>query len=73
MAVYQKKCICCKEQGHSAEECPKDPNFRSAFDLSDEEERLKQGIADSKKLLSDSQIITIKMLSELTKVKNMKS
>ena len=34
------RCNCCKEKGHDAEQCPRDPNIKTAGDLSEEEERL---------------------------------
>lgn len=68
----QLKCTCCKDIGHMAEECPKDPNIRQAYDPDEEEDRLNQNMKLSKKLLADSQIVTIRMLSELARDKEAK-
>lgn len=64
------KCLCCKEYGHQPEECPKDPNFRSNFDINEESVRLINNMREKKKLNSDSQILTLKMLTELSKSKH---
>ncbi|CAG9333621.1 unnamed protein product [Blepharisma stoltei] len=42
------KCSSCKEIGHRAHECPKDPNIRSALDAVDEIDRI-DGIKSRKK------------------------
>lgn len=34
------KCQCCKEIGHSTDNCPRDPNFRIQHEIKDEEERV---------------------------------
>ena len=34
------RCLCCKEKGHDAESCPRDPNVKNIEDLSEEEQRL---------------------------------
>jgi hypothetical protein len=47
------KCMCCKEFGHPAEECPRDPNFRSAFNILDEEERVEHKV-DGKRVNQDA-------------------
>ena len=38
--MYNAKCFCCKEKGHDAESCPRDPNIKTLQDMSEEEERL---------------------------------
>ena len=37
-----QKCPSCKEYGHKPFECPKDPNYRSKFDLAEESHRLEK-------------------------------
>lgn len=64
----QIKCMCCKEFGHMAGECPRDPNYRSQFNIVDEDVRVEHK-KDAKKLHQDSQVLTLKMLSELSKNK----
>ena len=60
--------MCCKEYGHDAQQCHRDPNFRNQFDfdIEDEDERL-ENLTDIKKLNSDSQGLTMKMLQEFAK------
>ena len=60
--------MCCKEYGHDAQQCHKDPNFRNHFDfeIEDEDERL-ENLTDQKKLNSDAQGLTMKMLQEFAK------
>ena len=67
----QIKCMCCKDYGHYAEECPKDPNIRQAYDAEDEDLRLENK-QDNKKFLADAQYITLKMLTEMSKNKSAK-
>jgi hypothetical protein len=45
--------MCCKDYGHYAEECPKDPNIRQAYDAEDEDLRLENK-QDNKKFLADA-------------------
>ena len=35
-----KRCACCKQQGHSAENCAHDPNLRTTTDISEDEIRI---------------------------------
>lgn len=70
--LKQVKCLCCKEYGHQSEECPKDPNYRSNFDVQEEDARLVNNMKEKKKLNSDSQMLTLKMLTEFSKNKNQK-
>lgn len=32
--------MCCKQKGHSVEECPRDPNIKTSKDMDSEVERL---------------------------------
>jgi hypothetical protein len=49
----QVKCMCCKEYGHSADQCPRDPNYRSGFNVLEEDGRVENK-KDAKKLNSDA-------------------
>lgn len=63
------KCMCCKEYaGHREKECPKDPNYRSTFDILDEDDRIENW-KESKTLFADSAILSLKMLKELLRQK----
>ena len=68
--LRQIKCMCCKEYGHLAENCKKDPNLRTgAQDEQQEVDRIEAVKNEDKKFQSDSQQLTIKMLSEFAKFK----
>ena len=64
----QIKCMCCKEYGHDAQNCHKDPNIRNPllFEPEEEEERL-ENLTDTKRLNSDAQGVTMKMLQEFAR------
>lgn len=63
------KCMCCKEYGsHTENECYKDPNPRTGFDIFKEDDRINERKND-KKLFSDANIMTLNMLKELAKDK----
>lgn len=51
------RCLCCKEIGHSIENCVRDPNFKTNSDTTDEQVRLNQ-IRDFKKVNADTLINT---------------
>lgn len=34
------RCYCCKEKGHWAQDCPRDPNMKTAIDANDEDMRI---------------------------------
>ena len=34
------RCYCCKEKGHRAQECPRDPNYRTSNDPNEEDMRV---------------------------------
>jgi len=63
--------MCCKEFGHISEECPKDPNYRSTFNIIEEDDRIENRV-DTKKLNADAQVLTMRMLAELSKNKSVK-
>lgn len=60
------RCFCCKEKGHGAKECPRDPNLKTAADVIVEEKRLAKA-RDFKKLLSDSLGVTSRFFKSLIK------
>ena len=59
------RCTLCKEQGHRAAECDRDPNLRTTFDVAEEDQRLGR-ISVKQKRLADSSDITSKMLQRVT-------
>lgn len=62
--------MCCKDYGHTASYCPKDPNIRTGEQPDDEIERVEQGLDGDKKYQHDAQNGTLKMLAEFAKFKN---
>ena len=50
---YLIKCICCKQLGHLASDCPMDPNIKSKKNVYEEVERIEKRQI-KKKLFSDS-------------------
>lgn len=59
----------CKENGHKASECDKDPNIRTLYDVTDEQNRITKNAA-SKKKLADAWQVTYQMLEKMTLVSN---
>jgi len=59
------RCESCKEAGHRAIECDKDPNLRTTFDVGDELTRLSK-MQKSKKRLSENQELTFKVMEKTT-------
>ena len=59
-------CFCCKEKGHRAQDCPRDPNIRTQLDASAEDERITRA-KTFRRLVSDSLQLTSKMLKGLLK------
>lgn len=51
------KCKCCKEIGHSIENCARDPNIKTKSDIDEEFSRITK-IKDFKKLHADTMINT---------------
>ena len=62
----KRKCQCCKAYGHRETSCPKDPNIRSNkhFEPYDEDERILEILVEQKKFNMDSNMLTLKMLTE---------
>lgn len=65
------RCFCCKEVGHTIDQCPRDPNLKTAKDAIEDLERVKQ-IKDYRKLFSDTMILTTHFLKRCTKVPKVK-
>ena len=55
------RCLCCKELGHSVEECTRDPNIKTNAKADEEFERI-QKMKDYRKLFADSIVQTTSML-----------
>lgn len=36
------RCYCCKEKGHRAIDCPRDPNVKTGHDANDEDTRIQR-------------------------------
>mmetsp|Transcript_34166 Transcript_34166/g.52438 ORF Transcript_34166/g.52438 Transcript_34166/m.52438 type:complete len:180 (+) Transcript_34166:450-989(+) len=62
------RCHCCKEMGHTIEECPRDPNLKTQLDPKVELDRI-QKIKDFRKLFSDSAVTTTHFLKKCAKVR----
>lgn len=58
------RCYCCKEKGHAASECPRDPNMKTAKDANEEIGRIVRA-KGFRKLLSDSLQVTSKFFKGL--------
>lgn len=63
------RCICCKEKGHLASDCPRDPNLKTAKDADEEVNRIVRA-KDFRKLLSDSLNVTSKFFKGLLRKSN---
>ena len=60
------RCYCCKEKGHRAQDCPRDPNIKTSQDPAEEDMRIVRA-KDFRKLLSESFNITSKLFKGLLK------
>ena len=63
-----QKCYCCKEIGHSIENCPMDPNFKTKKTTRDELKRILKIRNNNRKLFADTVIQTAHMLKKLIRV-----
>ena len=61
--ITNVRCLCCKELGHSMEQCPRDPNLRSQVDLKEDYARI-QKIKDYRKLNADTVVTTTHFLKK---------
>ena len=50
------RCVICKETGHKANECDKDPNIRTLFDVADENKRIEKNVTNKKKIADAWQV-----------------
>lgn len=57
IALRLVRCICCKEQGHKIDDCPRDPNFKTAISTNQDISRIEQ-IKNFKKLHADTIVNT---------------
>ena len=62
------KCNCCKEVGHTIDECPRDPNIKTKGDPVLDMERV-QKLKDYRVLFSDTSVTTTHFLKKCIKVK----
>ena len=63
------KCLMCKEIGHKATECDKDPNVRTFFDVGDEIARVEK-VMTKKKKLTDNVSVTFNLLERMALLSN---
>ena len=57
-------CQCCKEIGHTMNECPRDPNIKTGcVNANDDNNRIKN-IKDNKKLFSETALTTTHFLKK---------
>ena len=61
------RCTCCKEIGHSIDDCTRDPNIKTGLKAEQEFERI-QRMKDFRKLFADSIVQTTQMLKKSIKV-----
>jgi hypothetical protein len=57
IALRLVRCICCKEQGHKIDDCPRDPNFKTSVSTNEDIARIAQ-IKNFKKLHADTIVNT---------------
>ena len=65
--VKNQRCLCCKEIGHTAADCPRDPNFKT-FELIDEEVFRIAKITENKKLFPETAVTTTHFLKRCIKI-----
>jgi hypothetical protein len=61
------RCLCCKEMGHSIDDCPRDPNIKKNMNAANEIERIGR-IKDFRKLHADTQVQTTHLLKKCVMV-----
>lgn len=62
-----KRCLCCREYGHVASSCPKDPNLKTLENADSENLRIKS-IHDNRKIFADTIVTTAQFLKSCAKV-----
>ena len=65
--IKNQRCLCCKEIGHLAADCPRDPNFKT-FELIEEEIFRIAKITENKKLFPETAVTTTHFLKKCIKV-----
>lgn len=63
------RCPICKELGHKAVECEKDPNLRTAYDVEEEIQRVGK-LGPNKKRMTDTVELTSQLLERITLLSN---
>lgn len=64
-STRRTKCYICKESGHAAIDCTRDPNLRTHFDVEEELQRVTNAQAP-KKMCGETAALTFNMLEKLT-------
>jgi hypothetical protein len=64
--MKRMKCFCCKENGHTANDCQRDPNIRTNLEAIDEMARIDK-FKEYKKLNSDSFLFTQKFFENMAR------
>lgn len=64
------RCIMCKAAGHLANECEKDPNIRTSFDIDEENLRVNKMLVNKKVRLADSSLVTHNFFERMAIVSN---
>lgn len=61
------RCTCCRELGHSNNDCPRDPNLKTNEDVDDELIRIGK-ITQNKRFYNDTLVTTTHFLKKCIKV-----
>ena len=61
------RCTCCRELGHSNNDCPRDPNIKTLEDVDDELIRIGK-ITQNKRFYHDTLVTTTHFLKKCIKV-----
>ena len=62
-----QKCLCCKELGHTIQDCHRDPNIKTREDQQEDLQRIMQ-IKDYRKLFVDTIVTTTHFLKKCVRV-----
>lgn len=63
------RCMCCKELGHTIDQCPKDPNFKTKSNQDNEDKRVMRIFLD-KRGIADTAVQTTHLLKKCFLVQN---